>query len=245
MDFSTKDKAVVFDTESHSYTVNGTRLGLSVSGVVKAYWPEFNAASVAKRCGRTARIKWTGNPDATDAELVEAWDQNGKEASEKGTRIHYLIETYFLNPAQGSDLCPVVRRWLKRRFSAKGWRFWPEKIVYGTPNGALCVIPGTIDLLARDGDGQWWIFDWKRGEVDPDSKKGDIDEITGVRGTKYVKYSTQLALYAQILASDYDIIVPLERCRLVRTHEEMEPIEYAIFRGADGLASLAAALAPV
>lgn len=248
--FREKDKLLVFVEKTHCYMLDGKRLGPSVSGLVKMYWPAFDGAAIAKKCGRSARMKWTGNPLASDEALLAAWEKNGKDAAEKGTRIHAQIERWFLNfrnrPSQNanSPLCTVIRTWLETRFPRdKGWCFWAEKKVYGSPYGTDRIVPGTIDLLARDNFKNYWIFDWKRGEIDLHSQRGEYDEATGTIGTKYVKYSTQLALYAQILERSYGIMVPLERCRLVRTHEGITPVEYEVFDGAHGLATLAAALA--
>ena len=65
--------------------------------------------------------------------------------------------------------------------------------------------------------------------------------MTGVVGTKLVKYSTQLALYAAILSNAYNIIVPPERRKLVHVTEDCEPEEIEA-QNCDGLAQIIAAL---
>jgi hypothetical protein len=209
------------DPATHIYRLSsGLSLGASVSSLVNRHWPSFDAAVAARRCGPSARLKWTGDPNASDDKVMAAWSENGRQAAKRGTEMHERIEKFLLGETcHGLD--DTTSTWLSTRF--KSWTLEPEKKICGSviPDGRL--IPGTIDLLALDPNGNYWIFDWKRGSVD--DEKGDRDEITGLAGTKLNRYSLQLSFYASILKNNYDIIVPVERRKLVRVLEDETPIE--------------------
>ena len=229
--------SIILDHKTHIYKLSsGLSLGNSVSKLVNNHWPSFDAATAARKCGRAARLKWTGDPDASDDTVMAAWSENGREAAKKGTDLHERIEKYLLGEkCHGLD--SVISGWLSARF--KDWVLEPEKKIAGAvlPEGRL--IPGTIDLLARDPSGNYWIFDWKRGSVD--DSRGDEDVVTGLVGTKLNRYSLQLSFYATILENNYDIIVPVERRRLVKVLEDETPIEIDP-RDLDPMVSVVAAL---
>lgn len=228
---------ITFDASSHTYRIGGMRLGASVSTLVSKHWPQFNAAQAAARCGPVARIKWTNDPDATDEMVMAAWKEHGRRAAQLGTELHERIEC-FIKGDTNHRLDSTTSTWIANRFGP-GWSLDPEKCIAGAiiPGGRL--IPGTVDLLARDPENNWWIFDWKRGSID--NVNGDMDAVTGVVGTKFVRYSTQLALYAAILSNAYNIIVPPERRKLVHVTEDCEPEEIDV-QNCDGLAQIIAAL---
>lgn len=211
---------LVFEPKSHSYFLNKKKLGASVSRLVSRHWPAFDSARIAARCGQKAREKWTGDPHASDADIIEAWSQNAKEAAALGTALHERIECFFKG-SDGHGLDMTIQSWLRERFSGS-WTFEPEVAVCGSVYDGGRIIPGTVDLLAFC-DGEAWLFDWKRGKVDDD--KGDVDPITGIKGTKFIKYSLQLAFYAAILKQSRGIDIPAHRRVLVKVLENTEPYE--------------------
>ncbi len=212
--------SLVFDAKSHTYFFNRKKLGSSVSKLVNQHWPAFDSIRIASKCGPKAREKWTGDPDASDTDIITAWNQNAKQAAALGTALHAKIEDYFRG-SHNHGLDPTIQTWLTSRFSGH-WEFEPEVTVSGFVYEGGRRIPGCVDLLAFC-DGEAWLFDWKRGKVDNDN--GDLDPITGLRGTKYNKYSLQLAFYAAILKQSRGIDVPVQRRVIVKVLENTEPYE--------------------
>lgn len=227
-----------FDPQTHRYTMpSGRPLGRSVSSVVSRHWPAFDGPRIARQCGPAAREKWTGDPCGSDAQVLEAWAKNSKEAAAAGTAMHERIELFFRGSAS-HRLDDPTRVWLENRFG-QDWVFEPEKRICGpvVPGGRI--IPGTVDLLATDPNGDHWLFDWKRGSIDDDN--GDVDPVSGLRGTKFVKYSLQLAFYAAILDANYGISVPAHRRRLVQVREDIEPHEVDV-KDVDALVAVVSSL---
>lgn len=205
--------------EDHRYLVtrpNGetVELGPSVSSFAGALWGEFNPVAAAKRCGPAARKRATGDPNASDKAVMEAWEANGKAAADRGTLIHATIEAMLLArnqehvppPANVPPPCPVVAGWINKRFSERDWDVHPELIVYGTVYDGSPVIPGTIDLAAvNKRTGLVTLVDWKTGSVD--DTRGGKDPYFGLKGTKLAKYSFQLGTYKLILERWYGVSV--------------------------------------
>ncbi len=208
--------------DDHTYVLNdGTELGPSVSTVAASPWPPFDSAGCARRCGPAARLKWTGDAEASDEKIIAAWESNGREAADRGTRIHADIETMLLNRAEGGTgpvpdtLCPTVTGWINDRFPPDEYHLYPELIVYGSVYDGGRDIPGTIDLVAVRRHGQdpddlaappcptATLVDWKTGSVD--DTKGAKDPLFGIKGTRLAKYSIQLGLYKLILERHYGV----------------------------------------
>ena len=214
---------ITFDEGPHVYHFDGKRVGGSVSRYASSLWPKFNGLLIASRCGERTRLKWTKNAACTDAELVAAWDKNGAAAAAAGTKLHADIERFFV-AGDNPELCPVISGWMQRKFPRDLVTTFPELIIAGPLFEGGPIVAGTIDLLCYDRrelpGHEWGICDWKRGAVS--STGGDRDDLgMGVRGSKHLIYSVQLALYAQILRLSYGIDV--KRQYIVHTIEGSEP----------------------
>lgn len=210
--------------DDHTYVLkDGTELGPSVSTVAASPWPPFDSAGCARRCGPAARLKWTGDAEASDEMIIAAWESNGQAAADRGTRIHADIETMLLSRTEDGTglvpgtLCPTVADWINNRFPPDEYHLYPELIVYGSVYDGGRDIPGTIDLVAvrrhgRDPDDlaappcpTATLVDWKTGSVD--DAKGAKDPLFGIKGTRLAKYSIQLGLYKLILERHYGVAV--------------------------------------
>ena len=100
-----RDTQITFDEEPHIYTINGEedKTYTSVTTWVHSYFKPFNAKEVIKAMMRNKR-KWE-DPVANQKyygksaeEIEEMWSKAGREASEKGTAMHYKIECFYNMP---------------------------------------------------------------------------------------------------------------------------------------------------
>lgn len=103
-----RDARIQFDEASHTYHVDGQKVGISVSGILKKYVPGMDAARVINtyfgRWRRNADDKYhllirffEINMGLTDSaaqkrQIARVWTAAGKDAADKGTYMHAQIE---------------------------------------------------------------------------------------------------------------------------------------------------------
>ena len=234
----TRSFQIGFDESGHTYHFNGRRVDFSVSKIAASLKPPFDSLVMASRCGAAKRMQWTGNRNCTDAELAEAWEQNGAAAAEAGTRLHAQIETFHI-AGENPDLCPMISAWMRKTFPRQSVIVYPELRIAGhVVDDDARIVAGTIDLLCFDRRSEEWsIWDWKRGSVSTTNGAEDTLGI-GIKVSSHLVYSVQLALYARILRLSYGINV--RHCRLVHTVEGQDPEVIECDPAADAIAEIAA-----
>lgn len=197
-----RDCLISFDPERHVYHVGAEELE-SVTTVVDSCFEHFDAA-------RWARIKRPSDPES----LMREWEEKGRQARDLGTLMHDRIERHYLGeelePEAAAD--PTFASFLN--FAAEHrltpyrteWRIFSETFH----------IAGTLDFLARDSQGSYAIYDWKRSTkvVDPDGRVNDRNfgktghyPLHHLPDTTYNHYALQVSIYRFILAEHYGITV--------------------------------------
>lgn len=229
---------IAFDEIAHEYRFDGVPVAVSVSRIAASLKAPFDSLLVASRCGCAKREEWTGDPNCSDAALMEAWKRNGTEAAEAGTRLHAQIETFHI-ANRNPELCPIIEAWMRKTFPRPSVTVYPELRIAGVVvEGDSRIVAGTMDLLCFDRrTEEWSIWDWKRGAISTTSGGEDTLGI-GIRMSTHRVYSVQLALYARILRFSYNITV--SKCRLVRTVEGKQPEVFECDPDADAIAEIAA-----
>lgn len=199
-----RDCRLSFDETTHRYFHDGKEL-TSVTTTVERYFEQFDAEYWSlRKCGN----------DAVRAKaLRDEWEENARTARDLGTRMHRLIEKYYLGDAVTDTDDPTYR--LFRQFSQKTsltpyrteWRIYHEDFN----------IAGTLDFLAYDGS-HYEIYDWKRSNkiIDPFTGKPVIESrfrkyarkpISHVHDTTFNHYALQVSIYRYILETKYGIEV--------------------------------------
>lgn len=91
-------------------------------------------------------------------------DRVKDEAADWGTRAHEAIQMYMESkifdkpePKYGKGLKKVVAAF-KKFERGKGLVWMATELTVWMPNWQVA---GTVDAVAMDKDGNWWIFDWK------------------------------------------------------------------------------------
>jgi hypothetical protein len=188
-----------FDEDTHTYTFDG-RVLKSVTGVCKRFHKPFERDAISKRVAERE-----GRPQE---EVLAEWDAKAKRATDLGTEVHKLIETYWDQGLEAA-LALWATEEAKARFAAFvefRMRELPtikvvaqELKVYNLAFG----MAGMIDFVGINDKQDLFIFDWKtNGKFTTDSDKAyDMlrAPLTSYPDNHLNAYSIQLSLYRLML----------------------------------------------
>ncbi len=176
-----RDGSIKFSAGPHVYRYNGVPVRKSVTGLLKKFFPPFDAAKVIeahydqwkqnKASKYSALIKYLtlvqGRNEAFCKGAIRAlWQADGKQASEEGTRMHLDFECIVNGrlPPQGETReVTLFRRWLTAFCTELDVEpFRSELIVYCLHKGRV-LVAGQVDLVlkAKTQD-VYYCVDYKR-----------------------------------------------------------------------------------
>jgi ATP-dependent exoDNAse (exonuclease V) beta subunit len=204
-----RDKYIVFDEPSHTYTVHGSSKGyISCTKFIHEFFPHFDADAVIKKMMRSP--KWPANKlyGKTADEIKELWASSGREASGLGTAMHLGIEQ-FLNGADAIVL-PEIKNTPEWRFFQNFWADHGGDLEPYRMEWEVFVqeikLAGSIDgVFRRRSDGRFVIYDWKRSkEIKKDNPyESGYPPLHHLPNTNYWHYTMQLNVYRWILKNYY------------------------------------------
>ena len=206
---------LTFDPASHTYRDDDNQLYQSVTALVKAAFPPFDAPEAAQRIAeRDGRLA---------LDVLAEWRANGKSACETGNRVHAYAEAVLL----GLTVPTPVTDDEARRFeivdkalaglAGAGYRLIAvEQIVFDP----LVMVAGQADIIMRAPSGALAILDWKTCEDITTDAYGRtaLPPIAHVPDSKAHHYALQLSLYAWMLTAPGWTAYPTEG----------EPVELAL-----------------
>jgi hypothetical protein len=238
-----RDNLIEFDEPTHIYTVNGSSKGVtSITTFLHAFFPHFDADAVIKNMMKSKKwpeSKWFGmSPQA----IKEAWNANGREASEAGTAMHLGIEMV-MNGAEAQVEDSIKQTiewkyfwnyWIKDQETWEPWRteweVWDEELK----------LAGSVDMIYRNRkDGTFAVYDWKRSkEIKMENNfQSGFGPVSHFPDCNYWHYTLQLNLYRWLLEKHYGIVVSemalvimhpnnsnYKRYKLNRLDEEIEGV---------------------
>lgn len=224
-----RDSRVTFDEPTHTYSIDGSSDGIcSVTTLIHQYFPHFDPDDVILKM-RNSR---NGMPEKyarmTNSQIKELWNENGKEASGKGTMLHKRIELFY-NDIETADELTIAKEFsyfLAFNETIKH-RLEPYRTEWSIFRKELN-LAGQLDMLYKikreDGSytGGFALYDWKRSKeikMDNSYEKG-LGILSHLDHCNYVHYSIQLNIYKRMLETLYDIQVD-EMC-LVILHPDNE-----------------------
>ena len=194
------DESIKLDTETHKYIVNDySRKGEceSITTFVKKAFPKFDVESHALR--QAVKLGMT-----TD-EVIEMWEQKGRESRELGVELHSKIEKFYKGINSTDDETFKLFKTFANSIKLKPFRM--EWAVYDWEHK----IAGTIDFVDYQ-NGEYIIYDWKRSEkiiengmpvkINKYGEKGNYP-LEHLDNTPYYHYALQLSLYKYILEKNY------------------------------------------
>ena len=212
-----QDQFIDFEPEQHVYTYKGQTRLLPVSSLIAYFFEKFDAQAAAQR-----QYERYGIP--VD-ETLKKWERNGQMAREVGTFVHEQTESYFRD-GTFAKVCPFTFEDQTEMISVEKERqhflrfvmdydihpYRQEWPVYDTDLN----IAGTIDMVCKEMDGEFTIYDWKRSsKVVNVLGEPFIEGFNGKRGfngislpdTSYYHYCIQQNLYRYMLEAHYGVKV--------------------------------------
>ncbi|CAJ1351459.1 unnamed protein product, partial [Effrenium voratum] len=162
----TRDGRLRFESESHTYYINGVKTLGSVTGLVHKFEEPFVSDEAIRkmmagpRWPREPYIKKPCSTPMTPEEIKDMWARNAKLAANQGTWTHLQCECV-LNGGAVADGAGSMEMQLFRTFLLGS----PKLIAYRTEwaiFGGRERLAGTIDFVARNDRGELVLYDWKR-----------------------------------------------------------------------------------
>lgn len=199
-----RDNKLNFNEKEHIYTLDKNNL-TSVTTLVKSFFSEFNASLVVDKM--MASKNWPSSKyyGRSKEDIIEEWENKGKEARELGTLMHKQIEDFFCKGEKPEKTSKEFEQFLNfwdnftscyGTFShfASEWKIYSEKIA------------GTIDFALFDEEGKIFIIDWKRSrEIKfTNSYSKGKKPFSFLDDCNYSHYSLQLNCYRAILEKYYN-----------------------------------------
>ena len=208
-----QDDHIKFDANLHVYTVDGIQYQ-SVSSVISDLFPEFDSEYWSTVKGQQRNV----SPQL----VLEEWDSKGQQSREVGTFLHQQIENYFLNKSikttyhyiyHGTYLNEDCMIDIGQEFSyfmnfiskteinpyRSEWRIFDKSLK----------IAGTIDLISKNKNGSYDIYDWKRSSRLHQSNpyQHGYGRLSALEDTPRNHYYLQQNLYRFILEHQYGLKV--------------------------------------
>jgi len=210
-----RDARITFQDDGHVYYIDGVDTknagGVSVTGFVKHFFAEFDAARIIGYITRSKR--WSTDPTyqyyrKSMGQIQEMWRTNGKQACEAGTAMHADIEAFY-NGVSHDNTSAEYEQFTNFHETTRipGFVLEPfrtEWMVYDEEHR----ITGSVDMVYREADGTFSIYDWKRSkEIKTKSSDKGAWPLQHVRDCNKNHYALQLSLYASILERCYDMVI--------------------------------------
>jgi len=202
------DSHILFDEPTHVYTIDGDSDYMSATTFVHSHFGHFDADKIIDKMmkGRNWKpgYKYYG---MTKEEIKEMWSQNGKEASEAGTKMHYDIECFY-------NECPNENNSIEYQYFKNFQEAYSHLIPFRTEWTVFdkeLKIAGSIDMIFQNEDGSLQIYDWKRckdiSKTTAYMKYSKNKIISHIPDTNFWHYSLQLNVYKFILEKNYGVHV--------------------------------------
>ena len=229
-----RDDRLKMNEETHRYCIDGSDIKFkSVSVWVSEQFEPFNEDKVLNTMLNSPLFveghKYWG---MTREEIKHLWKVKAREASEAGTKIHKQIEEFYLNENEflyNKDLYDTHcydyteergEDWLNfLNFVKENPMIQPYRVEWRLYDEEL-KIAGTLDMLGKNNDGTYTIYDWKRAQ------KICLPRVKDkVINTNFWIYTLQQSFYALLLERNYGLTVkdlylvkihPNEKYRLIK-----------------------------
>lgn len=232
-----RDKRIYMIESSHTYHLDEEPLRGSTTGTIGQWFHKFDPVAVVtdmlqrscKKAGVSKftdpRFKWS-NPKynvreegklvpMTPQEIVASWQ--GSNASELGTQMHRMIELFLNGALSEEDLrtrpdclefSVELGQFLEfyAGLKRKGWTCVRTEWIIWNDDAQL---PGSIDGLFMDADGNFHMMDWKRSAKVNDDNFGKFGSgpCSCLKDSHVSKYMLQQVLYSITLQKYYGITI--------------------------------------
>lgn len=240
-----RDSHITFDEGPHIYTIDGDSSFMSVTTWNHSHFEHFDADKIIDSMMRSKKWPESKYFGMTKQQIKDQWSNNGKEASEAGTKMHYDIECYYNNMEVVNDSIEYTYfrnfehdrtigdddKELKSQLPATPTPYRTEWMVYDKQ----LKFAGSIDMLYEKPDGSLLIYDWKRSKgiekVNRWNKFSTTECIGHLPDSNFWHYSLQLNTYKAIIEKNYGKKVV--GMYLVCLHPENKNKNYQVFKVSD------------
>lgn len=227
------DPDIEFDDPSHTYTVRGKKVRVSVTKLVSQAVPPEHRFDGRKVIAKNL-TSWRNNAsskyhamvaDVQDEQAVKnvlaSWDKN----RDAGTGMHKCFEHIMnLEPVPRADEYAAEIAQLRVAMDSLVGLVpaRTEMSVFANDAQGDAAVAGQIDLLMKDAEGHYHIVDFKRTAADlsPGAFAFGKKFLDDLPINDHYKYSLQLAMYA--LMFELQTGVPIASMRLLQVHPDLD-----------------------
>ena len=224
-----QDAKLQFEPREHIYLYDGKIYLTPISDIVNYFFAPFDAIGISQQ------IALRDNID--QCAILEEWECKGAESREIGTFMHSQIESYFQNGTPihnthfvyNGDFVNIDKEVsIERELQFfKDFIRDHDSITPFRTEWRICdlelKIAGTIDLLCKNKNGGFDIYDWKRSrKASPDERiwRNGINGLHHVPDISFYHYALQQNLYKYILENNYN--VRIDNMYIVVFHADFE-----------------------
>jgi hypothetical protein len=201
-----RDQDIDFQEDGHIYTIRGDKYYKSCTTWVKSFFEKFNPDAIIDKMMNSPTWETSKYFGMSKQEIKDGWSENGKRASAFGTRMHKHIEDFYNGNELPADLTTELEMFVQ--FYQDHMHMIPfrtEMMIYDEEI-RIC---GSVDMLFRNEDGTFSIYDWKFAkEIQTHSygKKG-LPPLEHLNDCNTVHYTLQLNMYRVILERKYGYVI--------------------------------------
>lgn len=196
-----QDARITFDEDTHTYTVDNVKAGISVTGLIGASFPWFDVQAQSTRMVGRHQYR-----NMSAREIGTQWKIKGEQSSRLGTQMHADIERA-LNTGVWPDDDRREIAIAKKFVSNEMWGlelYRTEAVIFSED----VIVGGSVDCICRDKDGKYVLFDWKRTQDVAEWAYGEQElGRFKIPNSKQAKYSMQLHMYKYILERWYGLVI--------------------------------------
>ncbi len=227
------DGDITFDEPSHTYTVRGKRVPISVTKLGSQAIPPEHRFDGRKVITKNL-TSWRSNASSKYHDLVQdvddeqaiknvlaSWDANRNA----GTGMHKAFEQYLngLPVEKDGEYAIEMEQFQVAMDSLTGLTpVRTEMSIFANDANGDAAVAGQIDLLMKDTEGGLHIVDFKRttGDLTPGARSFGKFFLDNLPINDHNKYSLQLSLYAAMF--ELQTGKPILSCRLMQVHPDLE-----------------------
>ena len=219
------DSDIVFDDPSHTYTVRGKKVPVSVTKLVSQAVPPEHRFDGRKVIAKNL-TSWRNNASSKYHSMVaDVEDEQAVKNVLASWGMHKCFEHIMnLEPVPRADeYATEIAQFHVAMDSLVGLvPARTEMSVFANDAQGDAAVAGQIDLLMKDTEGAYHIVDFKRTAADlsPGAYAFGKKFLDDLPINDHYKYSLQLAMYA--LMFELQTGVPIASMRLLQVHPELD-----------------------
>ena len=201
------DNQIQFDEESHTYTVDGIPVPLSVTALIHRYTRAFVPLIAIQNMRAETRQRYSAQSLVTEEDILHAWERNGKVQRNRGTLMHFHIEQYLNSCVIERPYSPEFEQFLALHEQVIQDHQIPFRTELSVFSKSLNVC-GQIDAIFKRLDDTFTLWDWKRSKLlRYDSRSQMKEPLDHLPDVNIWHYFLQLNIYRRILQEDYGLSV--------------------------------------